>query len=317
LKGEKMTKNRIVVIVLSLVLIFSLTACGGGSKLEANEVGKVNDRVITVEEFNQYYKISMNSYGLTEEQLDVESNGENMLDKFKSDILDELVNMQIIEEYVSNSDKEVDKEESNLSFEKYVEYVNSNEESKKFMEDNNINEEFIKKIFISQAYANVFINEIIEETENVEDDIAKFYADNKEAYRVDEVRASHILVSEEEVAKELLERIRAGEDFAEVAKEASEGPSGVNGGDLGYFAKEKMVAEFSDAAFALEVGEISEPVKTQFGYHLILLVDKREFVPIEDASADIENRIYDTKFIEKIEEVSKEMKIEKSIENIK
>ena len=312
-----MTKNRIVVIILSLALIFSLAACGSGSNLEASEVGKVNDRVISVEEFNQYYKISMNSYGLTEEQLDVESNGENMLDKFKSDILDELVNMQIIEEYVSQSDKEVDTEESTLGFEKYVEYVNSNEESKDFMESNNIKEEFIKKIFISQAYANVFINEIIEETENLEEEIVKFYTDNMEVYRVDEVRASHILVSEEEVAKQLLERIRAGEDFAEVAKEASEGPSGVDGGDLGYFTKEKMVAEFSDAAFALEVGEISEPVKTQFGYHLILLVDKKEFATIEEVSADIENRIYDTKFNEKIEDVSKTMTIEKSIENVK
>ncbi|MBW3020950.1 peptidyl-prolyl cis-trans isomerase, partial [Candidatus Woesearchaeota archaeon] len=64
------------------------------------------------------------------------------------------------------------------------------------------------------------------------------------------------------------------DNFAEMAKEYSEGPSSVDGGSLGWFSKGQMVKEFEDAAFSLEVGEISEPVKTQFGYHLIYLEDK-------------------------------------------
>lgn len=89
-----------------------------------------------------------------------------------------------------------------------------------------------------------------------------------------EIRASHILVKTEEEANKLYEEISAGKDFADVAAMNSLCPSGANGGDLGFFGKGMMVKPFEDAAFALEVGELSKPVETQFGWHLILLTDK-------------------------------------------
>ena len=92
----------------------------------------------------------------------------------------------------------------------------------------------------------------------------------------EEVRARHILVPTEEEAKAAIKRIAGGEDFAKVAAELSKDPgSGKEGGDLGYFTKERMVPEFATAAFALEPGKISEPVKSQFGYHVIKVEDKR------------------------------------------
>ena len=87
-----------------------------------------------------------------------------------------------------------------------------------------------------------------------------------------EVRASHILVKSEDEAKKLLEEIKGGKSFADAAKEVSLCPSGRAGGDLGFFKKGVMVKPFEDAAFAMkEIGEISEPVQTQFGWHLIQL----------------------------------------------
>ncbi len=88
------------------------------------------------------------------------------------------------------------------------------------------------------------------------------------------VRASHILVEDENLAKELKEKIESGEEFAYVAKKYSICPSKENGGDLGEFGKGVMVKEFEDAAFSLDVGIVSEPVKTQFGYHLIMVTSK-------------------------------------------
>ena len=90
----------------------------------------------------------------------------------------------------------------------------------------------------------------------------------------EEIRASHILVKTKDEADKLYEEIKAGKDFAEVAAEVSLCPSGQTGGDLGYFGKGLMVKPFEDAAFALEKGELSKPVETQFGWHLILLTDK-------------------------------------------
>ena len=89
-----------------------------------------------------------------------------------------------------------------------------------------------------------------------------------------EVRASHILVKTEEEAKKLYDEIKAGKDFAEAAGEVSLCPSGQAGGDLGFFGKGMMVKPFEDAAFSLEKGELSQPVQTQFGWHLIHVTDK-------------------------------------------
>ena len=91
-----------------------------------------------------------------------------------------------------------------------------------------------------------------------------------------QVKASHLLVKTEEEAKQIREEILAGKDFALAAAEVSLCPSGANGGDLGYFAKGMMVRELEDACFSMEVGEVSQPIKTGFGYHLIYLTDKKD-----------------------------------------
>ena len=94
---------------------------------------------------------------------------------------------------------------------------------------------------------------------------------------VEELHARHILLETEDKAKEVLTEIQGGKDFTDAAKEHSTGPSGPNGGDLGYFAADAMVQPFSDAAFAMKAGEVSSaPVQTEFGWHLIKVEDRRE-----------------------------------------
>ena len=107
----------------------------------------------------------------------------------------------------------------------------------------------------------------------------------------EEVHARHILIrvapgddkaskEAEDKIKAIIGRLKKGEDFAKVATEVTEDPSGkANGGDLGYFSKEQMVPEFSDVAFRLDKGQISDPVKTQFGWHVIKVEDKRTKAP--------------------------------------
>ena len=103
----------------------------------------------------------------------------------------------------------------------------------------------------------------------------KVYDDAAKAQKPEpEAHASHILVETEEQAKAVIARLKAGEDFAKVAKEVSKDP-GSEGGDLGWFTKDRMVPEFADAAFAMEPGQLSAPVKSQFGWHVIRLDEKR------------------------------------------
>jgi peptidyl-prolyl cis-trans isomerase C len=91
----------------------------------------------------------------------------------------------------------------------------------------------------------------------------------------EEVHARHILLESEDEAKKAQARVNGGEDFAKVAKELSKDPGSADGGDLGFFTKDRMVKEFADAAFALKPGEVSVPVKSQFGWHVIRLEERR------------------------------------------
>ena len=104
-----------------------------------------------------------------------------------------------------------------------------------------------------------------------------FIADNGSR---EEVKARHILVPEEATARTIIEKLTGGADFAEIAKTDSTGPSGPNGGDLGYFARGAMVPTFEAAAFELEPGSFTpEPVQTQFGWHVIKVEDRRVATP--------------------------------------
>jgi peptidyl-prolyl cis-trans isomerase C len=90
-----------------------------------------------------------------------------------------------------------------------------------------------------------------------------------------QVRAAHILVKTEDEARSLLSKTTSGEDFGELARKFSECPSGRNGGDLGWFGRGQMVREFETAAFQGEKGSTVGPIKTQFGWHLIKVTDKK------------------------------------------
>jgi len=91
----------------------------------------------------------------------------------------------------------------------------------------------------------------------------------------EEVHARHILVATEDEAKTIEDQLKKGADFAALAKEKSKDPGAADGGDLGYFTKDQMVPEFSEVAFKLDKGQISDPVHTQFGWHIIKVEDKR------------------------------------------
>jgi peptidyl-prolyl cis-trans isomerase C len=121
--------------------------------------------------------------------------------------------------------------------------------------------------------------------------IAKLYDDTIKALPPEEeVHARHILVETEDQAKEVVKRLGKGEDFAKLSAELSKDPgSGKQGGDLGWFTRERMVPEFADVAFKTAVGQISAPVKTQFGWHVLKVEEKRLHQPpkLEDVKDQI------------------------------
>ena len=162
------------------------------------------------------------------------------------------------------------------------------------------------------------INKVMTSIEEVkEDELKEFYEEKKEFYTTPEmVNAKHILVEEEDTIAKVVKELEEGKTFEDLAKEYSTCPSNERGGDLGEFGRGQMVPEFEEAAFKLEVGQVSEPVKTQFGYHLIKLENKIEagVSEFEEVKEQIKQQILAMKqqeaYLGKTEELKNEFKVE-------
>lgn len=153
--------------------------------------------------------------------------------------------------YLDALEKGLDNE---TEFQKEVERVKSN---------------LLKQYSLSKFINSVTVNEV---------EMKKFYNENKESFiEPESVKASHILVKDEDTANKVISELEEGKKFEDVATEYSICPSKDKGGDLGFFSKGRMVPEFETAAFALDKGEITKtPVKSQFGYHIIKMTGKRD-----------------------------------------
>jgi foldase protein PrsA len=152
-----------------------------------------------------------------------------------------------------------------------------------------------------------------------EDDVKKYFEENKDQYSTPEqVRASHILVETKEAAQKVLEELKNGADFGKLAKEKSQDPGSKElGGDLGYFPRGKMAPEFEAAAFSLNNGELSGVVQTQFGFHIIKVVDKKaaQIPTYEEKKEEVRKQLFNDELKNKVPEWINKIRTEAKIEN--
>jgi len=160
---------------------------------------------------------------------------------------------------------------------------------------------------------NAFFKKHVVEAIKPEDVKARYDKEIAAITPPEEVKASHILVKTEDEAKAIIKELDAGKDFAALAKEKSTDPNKDGGGDLGYFTKDRMVPEFSEAAFALEKGKYTKtPVKTQFGYHVIRLDDRRtQAAPtLEQVEPQVKQLVMRDKYLELLAAAKKDAGVE-------
>jgi peptidyl-prolyl cis-trans isomerase C len=171
-----------------------------------------------------------------------------------------------------------------------------------------------------KLYSSVALQAMAMDIQPTEEELKKAYDEAVKEVKQDQYKARHILVKEEAEAKKLIAELDKKADFTELAKKHSIGPAGKNGGDLDWFTAGQMVKPFSDAAAALEKGSYTKtPVQTQFGWHVILLEDKRVAEPpsFEDAKPQLIAAIQRNKLGEQIIELRKTTKLELNEDVIK
>lgn len=161
-------------------------------------------------------------------------------------VIVELVNQELL--YLDAKDNKMDEEEA---------FIQMLEEA---------------KVNMLKSYA---LNKLISNIDATDEELEEYYQSHKEYFKQEEsLKASHILVDDESKAEDIIQEIKDGLSFEEAARKYSSCPSKDVGGDLGQFTRGQMVPEFEEAAFSMEEGAISQPVKTQFGYHIIKLQER-------------------------------------------
>jgi foldase protein PrsA len=218
-------------------------------------------------------------------------------------VLQQLVLQKILEDKYEVSDKEVDAELESYK-EQYGDQWESVLQGSGYADEDAFKEDLRMNLLQERA--------ITEDIEVTDEEINTRYERMQT-----ELVASHILVADEDTANEVLDKLNNGEDFAALAEQYStDTGSAANGGELGQFGPGKMVAEFEDAAYALEVDEISEPVQSQHGYHIIKVTDR---VAIEDVEPleDIKDQVKREIALSKVDSTTAQTKLQDLLDNAK
>ncbi len=259
-----------MLIVLSVIFILVKT------NVKSSDIAAyVNGEPITIQELDKV-KLALGSQAIDDNA-----------------VLEQLINQKLIIQAAKTSGIAVDDSEFNITLQSYLDQSGMNqEELVSQLKAKDIPFAEFKKDVLERLIIYKYINQTIMQHINVTyADLKEYYDTNIEAFKSPErVNAAHILVNSSELANEVLDKLSAGEDFAKLASEYSFDSSAANGGKLGWFTYEQMVPEFSKAAFSLAVGETSGIVKTQFGYHIIKLLNKTEpkVIEFETAKPQIE-----------------------------
>lgn len=288
-------KFKIVLLALTILTMIFAVSC---KKADESAVATVNGKAISEKEFTENYKVYelMYKQQLGEEALKkTDKDGVSFKDKLKENILEKLIVDELINQEIDNKKIAITDEELNNLYEQTIKNMGGQEQYEEFLKQQNITDDFIKdsnkKDYKQQKLEEAFYKD----NKVTEEEIKDFYDANKE--RLIKYSLSQIMADNEEDAKKLYDKLEAGEDFAELAKnESSDTYSAANGGNMGEVQASTMPEEFLNAVSTTEIGSYSKVFKSDMGYHIVKVDDKKD--QLEDLRTEIEQTLKSQKFIE-------------------
>lgn len=288
---KKMKPVLIIVLVFFGISIFYGLGQYRSSQQRKLYIAEVNEVGIT---FNQWQNAFLNAISRYDDKT-LSSMDQSLINSFKKNILEQIINYELLFQQAKNEKVKISQNDINLEIDKIKDNFSTPEEFNEVLKANKITLTQLKDDIKRQLTIKYILEETKSKINITDDELLEYYNKNKESFfESEKVHARHILVETEEEAKNINQQLKEGIiDFAELAKEKSICPSAENGGDLGFFAKGQMVKEFEDVAFSLKPGEISEIVKTEFGYHIIKCEEiKEEHSPsFEEVKDQINNTL--------------------------
>ncbi|NLZ54442.1 MAG: peptidylprolyl isomerase [Thermoanaerobacteraceae bacterium] len=318
--------KKLGVSVLLFVLIIAMTGCQNIEKVEPEEgriidgqevIAKVNDDLILKSDYDRQVAQVKSALEANGQDFST-SEGKKILKDVKETVLQSMINDQLILWQAKEHNITLDDEEFNEAISQLEQYHGGKDALETYLKQQGFDRQSYEAQVKDQLIISKFREELTSGVNVTEDEIRQYYDENKEMFQLPspEIRASHILVDTEDEAKEILAKIKDGADFEELAKNHSKDPVSKDlGGDLGYFSKGKMVPEFEEAAFALKPGQVSDVVKSEYGYHIIKVTGERTSVSFDDAKEyikyNLENAKKDEEFAKYLEKWEKQSKIEK------
>ncbi|OGO76734.1 MAG: hypothetical protein A2Y23_05675 [Clostridiales bacterium GWB2_37_7] len=320
----KLKKTAILLAVVIISISWVLSGCNLIKKNPQADsetvVAVVGGEQIMKTEFDKMFEMFRVQY---EEQYgaeiwDKDLDGRKYIDVMKEKVLDMLVDLKVQEKEAQKTGITATEEEINVEVEKARKYFDSEEKFNEFLTEQKMTMEYLRDTIKKDILISNLQEKLTADVAVTDEEVAAYYASNQDQFI--SVKASQILLETEEEAKKVLERVKKGENFGELALQFSKDPSAKeNKGDLGYFRKGVMVEPFETAAFAMNAGEISDLVKTDFGYHIIKLEDKK-FDKLEDIAEELklsmlENK-KDTVYQGLMEEMRTKADIKKSPKNL-
>jgi foldase protein PrsA len=296
-----MKKLIVGVALLTLAVpVLLLSACGSDQKVPAGAVAAVGDGVVTQQQFDQIWKQAEAQYKSQEGAPPFPSPDSTQYNQLKASIVNYLVQNQIIAEKAKAMGVSVTDKQLADRMKQIVQQVGGQKKLDKLLKQQAVTLDQLKAQLRAQMLQDAVQQKVYAGIKVTPEQIQKYYNDpaNKSQFnQAESVDARHILVktkAEADKVRALLEADNTDANWKTVAKQYSTDPgSKNNGGSLGNFPKGRMVKPFEDAAFGLKVGEISQPVKTQFGYHVIEVTKKTPATKqtVEQAKATIEQQL--------------------------